>query len=75
MVLQNAKKMGYVNLNKNLINLSFQKMYTEWMQLPSGTFTFVVKFCRSLKMIEPEKSDEILDSRGILTKSFRLLNI
>lgn len=47
-------------------------MCTEWLHLPSGTFTFVVKFCRPLKMIEPEKGDEILDSRGILTKSFRL---
>lgn len=46
-------------------------MCTEWLRLPSGTFTFVVKFCRQLKMIEPEKNDEILDSCGKLTKSFK----
>lgn len=46
-------------------------MATDWLHLPSGFYTVHLKFCRQLRMCEPEKSDEILDARGKLTKPFK----
>jgi len=46
-------------------------MSTDWLHMPSGSYTLLLKFCRPLKIIEPEKSDEIVDAHGKLTKSFK----
>ncbi|KAI1700303.1 EF-hand calcium-binding domain-containing protein 7 [Ditylenchus destructor] len=46
---------------------------TEWVKLPAGLYKLRVKFCRPLKMVEPEKSDEILDAKRRLTKSFKVM--
>uniref|UniRef100_A0A915CXY8 Uncharacterized protein n=1 Tax=Ditylenchus dipsaci TaxID=166011 RepID=A0A915CXY8_9BILA len=48
-------------------------MYLDWVKLGSGTYTLIIKFCRPLKMVEPEKSEEILDDKRKLTKPFKVI--
>ena len=48
-----------------------QMATTEWVQVPAGNHLIRVKFCRALKIVEPEKSDQIVDDKGRLTKSFK----
>uniref|UniRef100_A0A1I8BEJ0 EF-hand domain-containing protein n=1 Tax=Meloidogyne hapla TaxID=6305 RepID=A0A1I8BEJ0_MELHA len=42
--------------------------------VPAGNHLIRVKFCRALKMVEPEKSDKIVDEKTRkLTKSFKVM--
>ncbi|KAL3090852.1 hypothetical protein niasHS_007227 [Heterodera schachtii] len=49
------------------------KCTTDWVSVPAGNHLIRVRFCRALKIIEPERSDQIIDHKGRLTKPFKCM--
>uniref|UniRef100_A0A914GX43 EF-hand domain-containing protein n=1 Tax=Globodera rostochiensis TaxID=31243 RepID=A0A914GX43_GLORO len=49
------------------------KCSTDWVSVPAGNHLVRVRFCRALKIMEPERSDQIVDDKGRLTKSFKCM--
>ncbi|KAH7723198.1 EF hand family protein [Aphelenchoides avenae] len=46
---------------------------TEWLHLQAGMYAVTVNFCRALKVVEPDKSEVIVDDTKKLTKSFKVM--